>query len=120
MVRRYPSVIPASSIRRTVSGNSSMAPPRSASGTRSCSGRTSPPPPRGTYVRHSDPVQTILRPSPRELEGTIRDAWSEGSNLLPRGLCSLGGQSTLRVARLAEVELLSLPSLVELEVPVRS
>jgi hypothetical protein len=43
---------------------------------------------------------------------------SKGDNLLPRGLCPLGGQSTFRVAGLAEVELLTLFSLVELEAPV--
>jgi hypothetical protein len=30
---------------------------------------------------------------------------SQGSNLLPRGLCPLGGQGTLRVAGLAQIEL---------------
>src|SRR5215203_3044028 len=47
MARRYPSVIPACSVRRTVNGNWSMATPRSASGARSCLGRTSPLPLRG-------------------------------------------------------------------------
>src|SRR5829696_6344759 len=47
IARRYPSVIPACSVGRTVNGNWSMATPRSASGARSCLGRTSPLPLRG-------------------------------------------------------------------------
>ena len=42
------------------------------------------------------------------------------SKLLSQGNCPLGGQSVLRVAGLAEVELLTLAALVELEVPVGS
>ncbi|MCD6053251.1 MAG: hypothetical protein K0Q96_443 [Rubrobacteraceae bacterium] len=44
----------------------------------------------------------------------------QGSILLARGLCSLGGQRILRVAGLAEIELLALTPFVEVEVPVGS
>jgi hypothetical protein len=44
----------------------------------------------------------------------------QGSDLPLRGFSPLGGQSTLRVAGLAQVELLTLASLVILEVPVGS
>jgi hypothetical protein len=45
---------------------------------------------------------------------------SKGENLLPRGLWPPSGQSTFRVAGLAEVDLLALAALVVLEVPVGS
>jgi hypothetical protein len=55
------------------------------------------------------------------LAGPLTDLrQSQGNNLLPRGLCPLGGQSTLRVAGLSEVELLTLATLVELEIQVGS